>query len=228
MASPSTVHTAFRGMRANLLPGLALQGFALIIVVGYFHLEVVHDWLDQLGTFKTHHGYLFSSLSTAFFGGIFPFGFLVLSGKIPRQSLWGHGLFYVGFWLWKGVEVDALYRAQALYFGGAATPSVIAAKTAADQFLYNPLWAAPTQTLFFLWKDCDFSVARTVRQLREHSLVERSFVVLVSTWIVWLPAVVIIYTLPSALQLPLFNLVLCFWCLLLSFVSQDSAQALTE
>jgi len=52
--------------------------------------------------------------------------------------------------------------------------------------------------------------------LAESSLLDRSLVVMVSIWAVWLPAVVIIYSFPSPLQLPLFNIVLCFWCLLLS------------
>jgi hypothetical protein len=34
---------------------------------------------------------------------------------------------------------------------------------------------------------------------------------LMSTWAVWTPAVVIIYCLPPPLQIPLFNLVPCFW-----------------
>jgi hypothetical protein len=44
-----------------------------------------------------------------------------------------------------------------------------------------------------------------------------------SQWMVWIPAVSIIYCLPSALQIPLFNLVVCFWVLLLTFVSRRSA-----
>jgi hypothetical protein len=48
--------------------------------------------------------------------------------------------------------------------------------------------------------------------------------VLFSTWVVWIPAVSIVYSLPSALQLPIFNLVLCFWCLLLTFVTGSERQ----
>jgi hypothetical protein len=228
MTIHSTLRPALRGKKANLLPGLALQTFALLIVVAYFRLEPVQSSLDRLGAFKEQHGYVFSSLSTALFGGLVPFLFLAFSGKIPPGRLVTHGLFYVGFWLWKGVEVDALYRAQAHWFGDAATPAVIATKTGVDQLIYNPLWAAPNQTLFFLWMDSDFSLTKTRTQLTRRSLIDRSFVVLVSTWIVWIPAVIIIYSLPGALQLPLFNLVLCFWCLLLSFVSKDTSRLSTN
>jgi hypothetical protein len=44
-----------------------------------------------------------------------------------------------------------------------------------------------------------------------------------STWAVWIPAVTIIYCLPAPLQIPLFNLVLCFWVLVLSFISKRPA-----
>ena len=43
----------------------------------------------------------------------------------------------------------------------------------------------------------------------------------ISAWIVWVPAVLIIYSLPANLQIPLFNLVLCFFSLVLAFVSRD-------
>jgi hypothetical protein len=48
-------------------------------------------------------------------------------------------------------------------------------------------------------------------------------VTLMSTWAVWIPAVAIIYCLPPPLQIPLFNLVLCFWVLVLSFISRRPA-----
>ena len=50
-------------------------------------------------------------------------------------------------------------------------------------------------------------------------------VTLMSTWAVWIPAVTIIYCLPAPLQIPLFNLVLCFWVLVLSFISKRPVEA---
>jgi hypothetical protein len=49
-----------------------------------------------------------------------------------------------------------------------------------------------------------------------------------STWAVWIPAVTIIYCLPAPLQIPLFNLVLCFWVLVLSFISKRPAERLAD
>jgi hypothetical protein len=217
---------ALRGARANLLPALVLQAFALAIVLGYSQWGEFKHALDQVGEFKRQAGYSFSLLSTLVFGGLIPFGILLLAGKVPAGERRAQLVFYLAFWAWKGIEVDAFYRAQALLFGDESSPRVIATKTLVDQFVYNPLWAAPTQTLFFLWKDSQFSLTKTRQALRNEAgfgpFGARLLTVLVATWAVWIPAVSIIYSLPSALQLPLFNLVLCFWCLLLSFVSRSA------
>jgi hypothetical protein len=151
---------------------------------------------------------------------LIPFVLLYATGRLPKgQRLLGCA-FYVVFWAWKGVEVDALYRLQAQVFGDVASVSVIAKKTIADQFLYNPVWAGPTQVWFSLWKDSGFSIKGLQQRLVEESFGRRVLVVLVSTWIVWLPTVAIVYALPTALQIPVFNLILCFWCLLLTSISR--------
>jgi hypothetical protein len=210
------------GLKRNALPGLALQTCALLVVLGYVFVPAFHSALDEVGALKVRYGYLYSAVATAFFGGLVPFLYLRWSGKISADRAGGELLFYVGFWLWKGMEVDALYRFQSSVFGDGATAHTIVAKAFVDQFLYSPLWAAPTQVLFFLYKDSGFSLANMRARLQEEPLSKRLFVVLISTWIVWIPTVSIVYSLPGALQIPLFNLVLCFWCLLLSTISKNT------
>jgi hypothetical protein len=211
------------GLRSNLVPGLVLQACALLILLGYVLVPSVHMLLDGVGALKSRFGYLYSAPSAAIFGGVIPFLVLLASRQVPKGRGWADFAFYVGFWAWKGVEVDALYRLQSLLFGDGTDFGTIAAKATVDQFVYNPLWAGPTQVVFFLWKDAGFSWAGFRGGLRQESLLHRVVVVLFSTWIVWLPTVAIVYSLPNVLQLPLSNLVLCFWCLLLSFISRRSA-----
>jgi hypothetical protein len=206
------------GLKHNVLPGLVLQTVALLVVVAYAFVPAAHGILTEIGDIKLRYGYAYSALSTAFFGGVVPFAVLAFTGKVSPSQLLPNLLFYVGFWLWKGVEVDAFYRLQGVVFGNVANVTTIAAKAAVDQFVYNAFWAAPTQLVFFLWKDAEFSISTVRGWLRQESLGRRVLVILLSSWTVWIPATVIIYSLPSALQIPLFNLVLCFWSLLLSFV----------
>jgi hypothetical protein len=210
------------GMKRNLLPGLVLQTCALFVVLAYAFLPSFHSVLDSVGTLKARYGYVFSAISTAIFGGVIPYLVLTATKQVPKGRALGEFAFYVCFWLWKGAEVDALYRLQGLMFGGAATIATIASKTCVDQFIYNTLWAAPTQVVFFLWKDAGFSRSGLIQGFKDEPFGRRVVVILFSGWIVWIPAVMIIYSLPSALQVPLFNLVLCFWCLLLSFISRST------
>jgi hypothetical protein len=120
------------------------------------------------------------------------------------------------------VEVFGFAGIQFEQFGEGSGATTIAMKTFVDQFGYVPLWAAPSQVLLFTWKDAGFSLAGTRAAFQRQSFAQRVLVVVFSTWVVWIPAVAIIYSLPSALQVPLFNLVLCFWCLLMSFISRES------
>jgi hypothetical protein len=211
-----------RAMRANVRPALVLQAFALSIVCGYFWSAPVKDALDVVGELKVRYGYAYSALATCVFGGLVPYGVLLLTGRVPPQRRLAELMFYVLLWSWKGVEVDAFYRAQATWFGEGSGAATIALKAFVDQFVYVPIWAAPSQVLLFTWKDAGFSFAATAAAFRRQSVAQRTLVVIFSTWVVWLPAVAIIYSLPSLLQVPLFNLVLCFWCLLMSFISQQA------
>jgi len=207
-------------MRFNLRPALVLQAFALLIVCGYFWSPDVKAALDVVGGLKLRYGYAYSALATCVFGGLIPYAVLSLAGRIPRERRVAELAFYALLWLWKGVEVDALYRGQATWFGEGTAVGTIAMKALVDQFIYVPLWAAPSQVLLFTWKDAGFSLAGTRAAFQRQALSQRVLVVMFSTWVVWLPAVAIVYSLPSALQVPLFNLVLCFWCLLMSFISR--------
>lgn len=209
-------------MRFNLRPALVLQAFALLIVCGYFWSVPIKAALDVVGGLKVRYGYGYSALATCLFGGLLPYTVLAFAGRIPRQRRFAELAFYALLWLWKGVEVDALYRAQALWFGEGSGVATITLKALVDQFVYVPLWAAPSQVLLFTWKDAGFSLAGTRAAFQRQSLGQRILVVMFSTWVVWLPAVAIVYSLPSALQVPLFNLVLCFWCLLMSFISREA------
>jgi hypothetical protein len=222
MERASVLEPCWQGMRFNLRPALVLQAFALAIVCGYFWSVPVKEALDVVGALKLRYGYAYSAVATCLFGGLLPYAVLSFAGRIPRQRRLAELAFYALLWSWKGMEVDALYRAQGVWFGEGSSALTITLKTLVDQFGYVPLWAAPSQVLLFTWKDAGFSRSGTRAAFQRQGFGQRVLVVMFSTWVVWIPAVAIIYSLPSALQVPLFNLVLCFWCLLMSFISRES------
>jgi len=187
---------------------------------------------------KEHHGYLFSLVSTAIFGGLIPW--IVMSLQQLRRDLqtWRdkeesevarekrlyllRGVFYILWFGYCGVQVDALYRFQAVLFGEGRDVATIVKKVVVDQFVYNPLWAAPTTALAFSWKDNDFSCSRLRSDLTPLSIFARRLAtILMSTWLIWIPTVTVVYCLPSSLQVPLFNIALCFFVLILTLVAQS-------
>lgn len=217
----SALGHALAAAGANLRPGIALQLVALSIVVGYYRSDAVRGALDALGALKTEYGYGFSAVSTVVSGGLVPYAYLTLGGRIARGRHGAEIAFLLGFWLWRGLEVDAFYRLQALWFGGEPTIGAVVTKTFVDQFVYNPFWIAPLQTLLMSLKEERFSIEGVRHRFARVPFGERVMVILVSNWVVWLPAVTIVYCLPTALQLPLSNVVTCFWALMLTSVSRD-------
>jgi len=207
------------GFRENYKPGLVLQASALAVVLFYFFNPGFHSLLVSLGQWKNRSGILFAGFSTAFFGGLVPFVFMFFTDREKMKRKLPLLLFYLLFWFWKGMEVDLLYRFQAYLFGNSNHWLVVIKKVACDQLIYGPLWAAPTMMIFYLWKDSDFSISAMKNKLNEDSLMRRILRVWASNLVVWIPAVSIIYLLPLDLQIPLFNLVIVFWTLILNSVA---------
>ena len=205
--------------RANAVPGLLLTVFAVGLLLSYWNLPAVEAALQRVGTWKLRGGFAFSAVSTALFGGIIP-GLVQRARPLLRHTMpWRHLAFLTLFWAYKGVEVDLLYRLQADWFGNGQGLGTILPKVAVDQGLYVPLLAVPPTALAYAFKDADLSLRRTLAPIHRQGLgrwvYEVAFPLLLSNWGVWIPAVVVIYCLPLPLQLPMQNLVLCFWSLLL-------------
>jgi hypothetical protein len=219
------VTSGLAGVKRNALPGLALQSFALVLVLLYYLAPGARPTFDTVAMWKTRYGLGYSALATAIFGGAIPVLYLLASGQIPRERRRNDFLLCVLFWAYRGIEVDLFYRLQAYLFGDRAAFAVVAPKVLLDQFVYSVLVAAPGQVVFYLWKDRGFSFRAIKPDLNLRYLVGAVATVVFSQWMVWIPAVSIIYCLPLPLQIPLCNVVSCFWVLLLTFVSRRSAEA---
>lgn len=204
---------------ANLLPGLCLQLFALTIGLSYFYWPASQPTFQFFADLKAEYGMLNAAISTAFFGGLLPFIYMYLSGKIrflPIQQL----IFYVLIWALLGSLINAFYTFQVMLFGDGNDWLTIVKKTAFDQFVFSTFLTGPFIALAFLWKDQQFNWEKTKMYFDDLIKVQIPTTV-VTTWIIWIPAVSLIYMMPSNLQIPLFNLVLCFFVLILAIVNED-------
>jgi hypothetical protein len=210
-----------RAARANVAPGLALQAVALGLVLAYYFHPPTHAAVDALARLHERLGFRFSIVSTAVFGGVIPVLYLRARAATRRQFTTAGGIALIAFWAYKGIEVDWWYHLQAWMVGSEPTVRTIAIKTILDQFVYCPVLAVPVTVLVVEWIHAEFRTAPILADLRVGGWYRRRVLaVLISNLGVWIPAVCIVYALPTALQLPLQNLVLCFWTLLLAHVMQ--------
>lgn len=211
----------FAALKKNILPGLVLQLFAAAILLIYFFIPASKPAFNWFGLLKQEYGFVYSFIATAIFGGLIPFLYLWLSNSLaPNRNLLGLLFFYVVFWGLKGMEVDFFYRLQADWFGTGNDIKTIAAKMAVDQFLYSALWAAPGITIVYLWMESRWDITETKKALTREFFCVKIPTVVLSNWLVWIPAVCVVYAMPDELQIPLFNLVLCFWVLLLAVLNK--------
>lgn len=206
----------------NRYAGLCLWLFGCGIVLGYYNVPLIRDSFEALGELKLRSGWVFGIVSTALFGGLLPELLSLCSVRVRTKGLAGQLFSNVLFWGYKGFEVDLLYRFQAWMFGDGTDVATIASKVFLDIGIYAPLAGLLNCVLFYIWRDNGYSFAATRESLGENWYVRKVMPALISNWCVWLPAVVFIYTLPLALQLPVQNLILCFWVMVLVFFTTES------
>jgi hypothetical protein len=169
-------------------------------------------------------GVIFPILSTGFFGGVLPLWYLRTRRQTRAQFTWAQSAAITAFWSYKGFEIDLFYRLLARFVGPENDLPTIAIKTAFDLFVYCPLFSVPVTVLVYDWVGGHFDAREWLAGIKIPGWFRRKIVpLLISNTLVWLPTVCIIYALPTPLQLPLQNLVLCFYTLLVAHQSQRTA-----
>jgi hypothetical protein len=212
-----------RAARANVVPGLVVQGLMFAVLMAYYFHPPMRGWLDGLAEVKSRWGYGYAAVNAIVAGALIPEVlriFLFQRARIRRLNF-SNLLFTVPFWCFMGVTVDFFYRLQAGWFGDEVTFAVVAKKVLVDQFLYNPLFAAPMTTWLYDWKSRGYRVQGTGEFFTAGYY--RTFILptLFATWGVWIPVVSILYSLPSLLQIPLFGLALSLWVILYTWMSEQ-------
>ena len=221
--APLTI--GWEAARANAKPALIIQALMLALAVAYYTNPATAGALHNLAEFKRVHGLPFVVVASVAAGALIPEVFLILFFQRGRPHLGNLRslAFTIPVWGFDGSLVDLMYRAEAHWLGDVATVPVVLAKICLDQFGYNVFFAAPFGVLTYEWKNNGMS-AQPVRDLftwRHYR--DKIIPTLLATWAVWIPLMAIIYSLPLALQFPLFALALSFWVLLLTYMTNRFA-----
>lgn len=211
--------------RANALPGFILQAMMLAVLVAYYTNPATASALNQVAEYKRQHGLAFVVVAPIVAGAVLPELFVIFffqKGKVRPQNF-RNLAFTVPTWAIDGILVDLMYRKMAVWFGDVVTVPVVFAKICVDQFAYNPFIAAPGEVLVYEWKNTRFSWESVRRAFTWTHYRDQIVPTLFATWVVWIPLMAIIYSLPAAVQFPLFSLALTFWVLLLTYMTNRFA-----
>jgi hypothetical protein len=214
---PSLASNLKYALKANILPALMLQTLALGVALSYFHWSAAQAVFSYIAELRDQFGLSYAIVSTSLFGGLLPFSLMYFSGRIKTQVLL-QLIFYCTLWAMMGALIAKFYVFQDYLFGSANDVFTVAKKVAFDQFVFSVFLTSPLLTLLNLWKDSQFSWSKSKVHMNKSLLTLKIPSTIISTWLVWIPAVSVIYTMPSALQIPLFNLVLCLFVLIFALL----------
>ena len=219
---------AMAAAKANLVPAAFLWATAIAIIVLYSFVPSVKEALDKLADFKSRHSYTFAGISTPIFAVLLPLSIQRLARMLGPKSIEPEPLLnvplLVGFWAYRGAEINALYDLQAWAWGEGNAWWQLTLKVLIDQGGYVMCWAIPTMIVLFVFKDYGYSICRARAELGRHWFRNRCVPMFFVNWMVWLPAVVVIYSLPVGLQLPVMNINVCLFMLLVMFATKKPGE----
>ncbi len=197
----------------------------LALLGAYYLSPTARGILEAVAAYKERTGFAFVLVAAILAGAIVPEFFLIVFFQRcrPRRQNLRNLLFTIPIWTLDGSLVDLLYRAEAAWLGNVVTIPVVVAKVCVDQFGYNPFFAAPFGVLTYEWKNEGFTASSITRSFRWPHFRDKIIPTLIATWSVWIPMTAMIYSLPLALQFPLFALALVFWVLLLTYMTNSFA-----
>ena len=216
-------------VRHHWRPFVAIQAVALLLVLLYFRVPAVTSFCARLAHLRVQGGYAAAMLATAFAGAILPelAKAVTQRGWRPDRRTLADLAFLLPVFALNGLLVDAFYRLLARLFGGGNDWSTVLLKAATDQLLFTPFIALPLVATLFTLRRLHFDAAATGRELNRVWYGRRVVPLLLPCWAFWGPMVLLIYSLPTALQFVLFALAMAAWSLLLVFIGGDETPPTT-
>lgn len=224
-ASATSWQIGVRAARANLIPGFVLQAAALVFVLAYYRSPGFHAALEILSGWQIRYGIAFSILTRVATNGIVPALFCALIPGLRMRRPWVSLLFLMGWWGFMGALTHGFYAFQAGLWGDEPGVATVLLKTATDMLIYSPFLASPINAIAHLWHDLNYSARATRLQLGPGWYRRIVLPNQMSGWAFWTPCLLVLYSLPTSLQMPLAALLGCFWALMCLQIAQRTPAA---
>lgn len=220
LTSPGILATIAPVFRQNRAACLALNLVAVTLVVSYYQVPALAGFWENLGALKTRWSFVFSCVSTMFAAAVMPTLIQMAQGVLPPKGKRKRLGLLMLFWGYRGMEIDLFYRLQGMIFGNGTDAATLVKKVALDQFVASPLWFVPTYVVVLRWVEMGGSWSRTRASLDREFWTRTCPSVLVTNWLVWIPALSLVYSLPAALQFPLFAVIMCCFILIVTVIAR--------
>jgi hypothetical protein len=234
-ASHETVrHQMAQAMKANLVPGLIIWTIGLAIVLSYYFYPPVNRAFNVFGDFLQrpagfcNMGIWFAIVATPIFAVLLPYLLQFLSSDPAGRQRAKALPFLLLFWAYRGTEIQILYTLQGKAWANLPRAAEIAISSFIDQFIFVPFWAVWTMVLAYFWKDHGYSLQRTREAMGGGFCQwyrEKVWPIVVTNWFIWIPAVTLIYALPVPLRLPLMQLILCLFVLIITIIMRHKPES---
>ncbi|MEM1013775.1 MAG: hypothetical protein AAGI46_16335 [Planctomycetota bacterium] len=217
-----------RGVRANWRPFVLLQLVAFAVVVSYYQVDFVREALSHLEQLKERHGYLFAGAASAIAGALLPEAAkLVIQPGFRLRDRGEEVLFLLVLFFFNGMLVDGFYRLVGHLFGSGIDVPTVLGKTLVDMLGFTPFVALPIVMFAFAIRRHGYRPMDGVREVARTGPVawylKRVVPILLPNWAFWVPMVLLIYSMPSGLQIVMFAGALSAWSLVMVFIGNDEA-----
>eukprot|EP00441_Pelagodinium_beii_P016278 CAMPEP_0197657594 /NCGR_PEP_ID=MMETSP1338-20131121/44726_1 /TAXON_ID=43686 ORGANISM="Pelagodinium beii, Strain RCC1491" /NCGR_SAMPLE_ID=MMETSP1338 /ASSEMBLY_ACC=CAM_ASM_000754 /LENGTH=314 /DNA_ID=CAMNT_0043234003 /DNA_START=44 /DNA_END=988 /DNA_ORIENTATION=+ len=223
------VLTIRRGIWQNRLPTMMAIMVGSLFMGLYYGVPATEPVFRAVGDFEKDIPVLFSMFASMLCAGLAPM--LVqfcLTRSWPKPFL-SHLLFVVLFWSFLGVYVKGQYTFNAWLNGDTAELGTVIRKIVCDQFVFSPLVNYVWITACFRFRDCNFSCSEFRASLKDRRGLLLQFCAMnVANWSTWLPGVAVIYSMPSALQMPCWSVIIFFYSSLLTLISSSTSARETK
>jgi hypothetical protein len=215
-------------LRHHWAPFVAFEAFALLLVLGYFNVPIVHRGCERLSEFKAQWGLLFSMVTMVIAGVFLPeVAKALLSGR-RTESFWSELPSTILFFALGGLIIDLQYRLLALIVGNGMDFGTAVQKMLIDQFITTPLYGTPYWIIVYAWRRNRYRIAPTLSVISPGWYLRQVLPMLLPAWFFWIPMTLMIFSLPGPLQFSLFSLAMAAWSLIMVFVASHPTTASNE
>ena len=216
---------AFESVRTYWPAIVVIQAVALGVVVSYYQLEGASGFFARVAGLKEDGGVLFVALTTVISGGLVP-ELLKRCFRPARVNAPGASELANQFFMWAclGILIDQFYRMQGSIFGEGTDIATLMTKMAVDQLLFTPFISLPFVVSCFMLHESGYRprvwLERFSVKLMAYRVLPIYFICL-SFWPVML---LVIYSMPQALQFTLYLFANSAYSILMIFAARRNYQ----